>query len=158
MYCYIYELLQAPVPEEKWTTEWDISEHPDAFPIADWVNTAEDREDAIAHFGAWLEQNRLGRYTDGAFSVDAEAADRYFEGRFSKFQQAVRILQQLDEMQFIHEHDWVQQLIDQLGQLFTYKNGDYVLWNNNTPIPFEEFLRKAQPSQRYYFGAVLTYK
>ena len=86
MHCYIYELLQAPVPEEKWMTEWDIGEHPDAFPIADWVNTAENRADGIAHLGAWLERNRLGRYTDGAFSVDAEAADRYFEGRFLTFQ------------------------------------------------------------------------
>lgn len=158
MHNYIYELLQAPVPEEKWMTEWDISERPDAFPVANQVNRAEDREDAIAHFGAWLELNQLGQYTDGAFSLDAEAADRYFEGRFAKFQQAVRILQQMDEMLFIHEHDLAQQMIDLLCQCFTNKNGDYVLWDDDAPIPFEEFLRKAKPGQRYYFGAVLTYK
>ena len=35
MYNYIYELLQAPVPEDEWTRAWEYHEHPDAFPIAD---------------------------------------------------------------------------------------------------------------------------
>ncbi len=156
---YIYELLQAPLPEEEWTTEWDINERPNAFPVAGWIGKAQDRDDAIGHFGAWLERNRLGRCADGAFSVDAEAVDRYFEGRFAKFQQALRILQQLDEAQFIHEHDWVQQMIDLLCESFNQKYGDYVLWGDDMiPTPFDEFLRKATPGTLYYFGAVLDYK
>lgn len=159
MHYHIYELLQAPAPKDEWTTEWDISEQPDAFPIADRIGQAEDRDDAIAHFGAWLERNRLGHLADGAFSVDTEAADHYYEGRFINFQTAVVALQQLNEMQFIHEHDHVQQLIAQLCDTFTQEYGVYVLWGDDmVPTPMEEFLRKAQPGVLHYFGAVLSYK
>ena len=78
---YIYELLQAPAPADEWTTEYDFNESPSAFPIADWVNAAEDRETVIARFGAWLEENRLGFLNGEMFIIDKEAADRHFEGR-----------------------------------------------------------------------------
>lgn len=156
---YIYELLQAPVPPDEWTTEYDFNESHGAFPIADWVNAVGDRETVIARFGAWLEENRLGFLDGEAFTIDAEAADRHFEGRFAAFQQAVTALQKLNETQFIHDHDWVAALIDNLGRAFTQKYGDYVLWGDDmTPTPLDEFLRKAQPGVCYYIGAVLKYK
>ena len=156
---YIYELFQAPRPEEEWTTEYDFDESPGAFPVAERVGLAEDRAAVIARFGAWLEEHRLGLLVGEAFIIDTQAADRYFEGRFAAFQKAVSALQELNEVQFIHNHDWVQALIDKLGEAFTSKYGDYVLLGDDmTPTPFEEFLRKAQPSQRYYFGAVFYYQ
>lgn len=156
---YIYELLQAPAPPDEWTTEYDFNESPSAFPVADWVNAAEDRETVIACFGAWLEEKRLGFLDGEAFTIDTDAADRYFEGRFMAFQKAVSALQVLNETQFIHDHDWVAALIDNLGNALTQKYGDYVLWSDDmTPTPLDEFLRKAQPGQRYYFGAVFRYK
>ena len=155
---YIYELFQAPRPEEEWTTEYDFDESPSAFPIAERVVLAANRDAVIAHFGAWLEKRRLGLWMGEMFLVDRQAADRYFEGRFASFQKAVSALQELNEIQFIHDHDWVQALIDKLGEAFTSKYGDYVLWvDDMTPTPLEEFLRKAQPGQRYYFGAVFYY-
>lgn len=123
---YIYELLQAPVPPSEWTTEYDFSESPSAFPIAETVNTVGDRETVIARFGAWLEENRLGLLDGEMFIIDTAAADRHFEGRFAAFQQAVTALQKLNETQFIHDHDWVAALIDNLGQAFTQKYGDYM--------------------------------
>ena len=158
MHNYVYELLQNPIPPDKRATEYDLSERPDAFPIADRIGTVEDREAVIARFGAWLEEHRLGLLCGEGFAIDAQAADRYFEGRFVAFQKAVSALQELNEIQFIHNHDWVQALIDKLGQTFTSKYGDYVLWDGDIPIPFEEFLRKAQPDKLYYFGAVFNYK
>lgn len=156
---YIYELLQAPVPAEEWTVAWEYHEHPDAFPIADVVEDAEDRSNVIARFGAWLKENRLGELSSETFTVDAQAADRYFEGRFAAFQQAIAALQQLNEAQFIHEHDQVQGLIDGLTETFTQKYGNYVLWSDDmVPTPLEEFLRKARPGDRYCIGAVLVYK
>lgn len=156
---YIYELFQAPRPKDEWTTEYDFDESPDAFPIAERVGMVEDRDAVIASFGAWLEEHRLGLLVGEAFIIDTQAADRYFEGRFAAFQKAVSALQELNEVQFIHDHDWVQALIDKLGEAFTSKYGDYVLLGDDmTPTPFEEFLRKAQPSQRYYFGAVFYYQ
>ena len=155
---YIYELFQAPRPKDEWTTEYDFDESPDAFPIAERVGMVEDRDAVIASFGAWLEEHRLGLLCGEGFAIDAQAADRYFEGRFVAFQKAVSALQELNEIQFIHNHDWVQALIDKLGQTFTSKYGDYVLWDGDIPIPFEEFLRKAQPDKLYYFGAVFNYK
>ena len=155
---YIYELFQAPRPEEEWTTEYDFDESPSAFPIAERVGLAANRDAVIAHFGAWLEERRLGLWMGEMFLVDRQAADLYFEGRFAAFQKAVSALQELNEVQFIHDHDWVQALIDKLGRAFTSKYGDYVLWDDDIPIPFEEFLRKAQPNKLYYFGAVFNYK
>lgn len=158
MYNYVYELLQSPAPADEWATEYDLSEYPDAFPVADRIGTVEDREAVIARFGAWLEEHRLGQSEGEGFTIDAQAADCYFEGRFAAFQKAVSALQELNEVQFIHDHDWVQALIDKLGRAFTSKYGDYVLWDDDIPIPFEEFLRKAQPDKLYYFGAVFNYK
>lgn len=159
MHNYIYELLQAPVPEEEWTKAWEYHEHPDAFPIADIVEDAKDRSGVIARFGAWLKENRLGELNGETFTIDAQAADRCFEGRFAAFQQAVTALQQLSEAQFIHDHDQVQSLIFDLSETFTQKYGDYVLWNGSLDTtPLEEFLRKAQPGVRYCIGAVLDYK
>ena len=86
MYNYIYELLQTPVPEDEWTKAWEYHEHPDAFPIADIVEDAKDRSGVIARFGEWLNENRLGEMDSETFTVDAQAADRYFEGRFTAFQ------------------------------------------------------------------------
>ena len=159
MHNYIYELLQAPVPEEEWTKAWEYHEHPDAFPISDIVEDAKDRSAVITRFGAWLKENRLGELDGETFTIDAQAADRYFESRFAAFQQAVTALQQLNEAQFIHDHDRVQGLIHDLAESFTQKYGDYVLWGDSLePTPLEEFLRKAQPGEQYYIGAVLSYK
>lgn len=155
---YIYELFRALRPADEWATEYDLSERPDVFPIANWVNAAEDREAVIECFGRWLEEHCLGKLDGETFTIDTEAADRHFEGRFAAFQKGVSALQELNETQFIHDHDRVQALIDQLGKTFTSKYGDYVLWDSNIPVPIEEFLRKAQPGQQYHFGAVLTYK
>ena len=156
---YIYELLQAPVPADEWTAAWEYHEHPDAFPIADIVEDAGDRNGVIGRFGTWLKENRLGELAGETFTVDAQAADRYFEGRFTAFQKAMTGLQQLNEAQFIHEHDRVQGLIFDLTETFTQKYGDYVLWGDGLePTPLEEFLRKAQPGVRYCIGAVLDYK
>lgn len=156
---YIYELLQAPVPMDEWTAAWEYHEHPDLFPIADTVEDAENRSSVIDRFGTWLRENRLGELVGETFTVDAQAADRYFEGRFSAFQKAMSGLQQLNEAQFIHEHDRVQSMIFDLTETFTQKYGDYVLWSDDLePTPLEEFLRKAKPGDRYCIGAVLTYK
>ena len=159
MHNYIYELLQAPAPADEWAKVWEYHEHPGTFPIANIVEDAEDRSGVIVRFGAWLKENQLGELDGETFTIDAEAADRYFEGRFAAFQQAVTALQQLNEAKFIHEHDQTQNLIFDLTETFTQKYDDYVLWNGDlVPIPLEEFLRKAQPGVQYCIGAVLTYK
>lgn len=155
----IFELLQAPLPAEEWTSEWELNEHPEAFPIAGRIGAVEGRKAIIARFGVWLEEHRLGKLTGETFTIDPQAADRYFKDRFTAFQQAVTALQQLNESQFIHDHDRVQSLIDNLAELFTQKYGDYVLWDDGlTPTPMEEFLRRARPGERYHIGAVLAYK
>lgn len=156
---YIFELLQTPLPAEEWTSEWELSEHPEAFPIASRIGTAEGRTAIIARFGVWLEERRLGKLIGEAFTIDTQAADRYFKGRFAAFQQAVTALQQLNESQFIHDHDCVQSLIDNLAEVFTQKYGDYVLWGSGPKLTsMDEFLRKAQPGEHYHIGAVLAYK
>ena len=159
MHNYIYELLQAPAPADEWTKAGEYHEYPGTFPIADTVEDAKDRSGVIARFGAWLKEHRLGELDGETFTIDAQAADRYFESRFAAFQQAVAALQQLNENRFIHDHDQVQSLIFNLAETFTQKYGDYVLWDDGlAPTRLEEFLRKARPGIRYCVGAVLTYK
>lgn len=89
MHNYIYELLQAPAPADEWAKVWEYHEHLGTFPIANIVEDAEDRSGVIVRFGAWLKENRLGELDGETFTIDAQAADRYFEGRFASFQQAV---------------------------------------------------------------------
>ena len=105
MYNYIYELLQAPAPADEWTKAGEYHEYPGTFPIADTVEDAKDRSGVIARFGAWLKEHRLGELDGETFTIDAQAADRYFESRFAAFQQAVAALQQLNENRFIHDHE-----------------------------------------------------
>lgn len=156
---YIYELFQAPCPKDEWATEYDLNESPGAFPIASRIGAAMDRDAVIARFGAWLEERRLGWLDGDVFAIAPQAAERYFEGRYAAFQKAVVALQALDETQFVHDHSRVQALINELGEVFTSKYGDYVLLGDDmTPTPFEEFLRKAQPGKRYYFGTVFRYQ
>ena len=158
MHYHIYELFEAPQSADEWATPYDFNEHPDAFPIADRVGEADDRAAAITCFGAWLEERRLGSLEGESFTIDPKAAERHFKGRYDAFQKAVSALQVLNETQFIHDHDWVQALIDKLGEAFTQRHGDYVLWGCDlTPTPLEEFLRKAKYGTRYYIGAVLKY-
>lgn len=155
---YIYELLQAPAPADEWATEYDLNERPNVFPIAEQIGTAENRDAVISRFGVWLEEHQLGHLDGEMFTIEAQAADRYFKGRYDMFQDAVSGLQMINETQFIYDHDWVQALIDKLSERFTSKRGDYMLWDDDIPVPFEEFLRKAQPGQQYHIGAVLPYK
>lgn len=158
MHYHIYELFETPQLADEWATPYDLNEHPDAFPIANSVDDVDDREAVIARFGAWLEKKQLGTLDGEMFTIDEKAADRYFEDRFTAFQKAVSALQVLNETQFIHDHDWVQALIDKLGEAFTSKYGDYVLWGDDMiPMPLEEFLRKAKSGVPYYIGAVLDY-
>lgn len=90
--------------------------------------------------------------------VNAQAADRHFEGRFIAFQQAISALQQLDERQFLHEHDQVQNLIDNLSRTFTDKYDAYMLVSSSIPpLPMDEFIRKAQLNMPYYIGTVLDF-
>ena len=156
---YIYELFQAPRPADEWTTEYDLNESPSAFPIANRIGAAMDRDAVIDRFGAWLEERRLGWLDGNVFAIDPQAAERYFEGRYAAFQKAVVALQALNETQFVHDHGRIQALINELGEAFTSKYGDYVLLGDDmTPMPVEECLRKAQPGKRYYFGAVFRYQ
>ena len=156
---YIYEQLPAPVPAIEWTKAWECHEHPGIFPLADSVEDAKDRDKVIAGFGAWMKEHRLGELDGETFTIDARAADRYFAGRFAAFRQALTALQELNEAQFIHDHDQVQGLISQLGETFTTKYSDYILWGEDlSPTPMEEFLRKAESGVRYYIGAALDYK
>ena len=58
---YIYELFQAPRPEEEWTTEYDFDESPSAFPIAERVGLAANRDAVIADLPPSKKPSRLCR-------------------------------------------------------------------------------------------------
>jgi len=158
MHSYIFQVFESPCPQKKWASEEIFWEHPDALPVANGTSPVEDRTIAIASLGKWLADNRLGKLSGETFMVNTQAADRHFEGRFIAFQQAISALQQLDERQFLHEHDQVQNLIDNLSRTFTDKYDAYMLVSSSIPpLPMDEFIRKAQLNMPYYIGTVLDF-
>lgn len=158
MHSYIFQVFETPCPQKEWASEEIFREHPDALPVANGTSLVKDRSIAIAGLGKWLADNRLGKLSGEMFIVNAQAVDRRFEGRFSAFQRAISALQQLNERQFLHEHDQVQNLIDNLSQAFTDKYDAYMLVGGRIPpLPMDEFIRKAQPNMPYYIGTVLDF-
>lgn len=128
------------------------------LPVADSVDPAENRGSAIKRFGDWLEQNQLGMMLDTFFIVDTMAADRYFAGRFKEFHKIAETLSTVTEEQYIHEHSYVQAMIDGLQHAFCDPFRDYMLLGDTVePITLDEFIRTAEPGARYYIGGVLNY-
>lgn len=158
MYEYVFQVFKSEPDKSDWMSAEMFDECPDFLPIADSVKETADRREAIVCLGRWLTENRLGTISGDVFTINTQAAERYFEGRFAAFQQALTALQTLHETQFIHEHDKVQTLIDDLGTAFSGKQDTHVLLENSFPaIPMDEFIRKAQPNTPYYIGAVLYF-
>ena len=158
MHSYIFQITQAPLGKEAWVTSEYLSEHPDFLPIADAVSDMEDRDGAIQCFGSWLTRNKLGTMFGDSFVLAPEAAEVYFFGRFTAFQQAVFDLRKVEKGQFLHEHDLLRKLIDNLEQIFTNKHTPYVLLADQVEaVPLDEFMRKAKPGVPYYIGGVLDF-
>lgn len=158
MHSYIIQVFQTRCSPEDWASEEIFWEHPNILPIANTTSSVKNRAAAISCFGSWLQRKQLGTLTGETFCVNAQAAGRYFIGRFPVFQQSMSALRQISEKQFIHEHDQVQALIDNLCQAFTDKYDAYVMIGNDfPPLPIDGFIRKAQPNMPYYIGAVLDF-
>ena len=158
MHRYIFQVFETPCPQEKWASEEIFWEHPDALPVANATSPVENRADAISSLGKWLDDHQLGELSGETFMVNAQAADRHFVDRFPVFQRAISALQQVGEKQFVHEHDYVQNLITDLNRAFTDKYDAYILLGSDVPpLPIDEFIRKAQPDIPYYIGTVLDF-
>ncbi len=158
MHQYIYQVFERPCSQEDWMSEEIFWEHPDVLPVANTTAPVENRAAAITHLGAWLERGQLGTLCGETFSLNPQAAHRYFEGRFPAFQQAMSALRQVSEEQFIQEYNQVQNLIDDLSKAFTNRYDVYVMMGSDfPPLPMDAFLRIAQPDTPYYIGTVLDF-
>ena len=82
MHQYIYQVFERPCSQEDWMSEEIFWEHPDVLPVANTTAPVENRAAAITHLGAWLERGQLGTLCGETFSLNPQAAHRYFEGRF----------------------------------------------------------------------------
>lgn len=158
MHNYIYQISEKRPQKGEWVTSEYLWKYPDFLSVADSVDDVLERAHVIGRFGSWLAQNHLGTMSGDCFILAPEAAERYFAGRFAAFQQAMSALQALNENQFLHEHCLIQNLINDLGRIFTDKLNAYVLLDDiEEAVPMDEFMRSAKAGIPYYIGGVLDY-
>lgn len=157
MYHYILQIYQEPHKKDDWVTEEDFINHPDLIPIADHVKTVYDRDSAIRHFGRWFSEHRMGTFSGDSFTLATDACNHYFEGRFPEFKKNLKALDTVSEPLYIHDQEYVENLLSDLVSSFCNCRSCYVMESDDPPVPFDKFIRTAVPGMPYYIGAVLEY-
>ena len=157
MYHYILQIHQDPRCEEDWAAEEDFINRPDLIPIADHVKTVYDRDSAIRHFGQWFTRHHMGAFSGDSFTLAPDASSHYFEGRFPEFKKKLKALDTVTEPLYIHDHEYVENLLSDLASSFCSCRSFYVMESDDPPVPFDKFIRTAVPGMHYYIGAVLEY-
>ncbi|MDE6568343.1 MAG: hypothetical protein K2K70_11510 [Lachnospiraceae bacterium] len=157
MYHYILQIHQEPRREEDWVAEEDFINRPDLIPIADHVKTVYDRDSAIRHFGQWFTGHHMGTFSGDSFTLAPDARSHYFEGRFPEFKKNLKALDTVTEPLYIHDQEYVENLLSDLASSFCSCRSCYVMESDDPPVPFDKFIRTAVPGMHYYIGAVLEY-
>ena len=127
MYHYILQVYQELHKENDWVTKEVFINHPDLIPIGDPLPLAPD------------------------------SRRHYFEGRYLEFKKNLKALDTVTEPLYIHDHDYVENLLSGLVSSFSDCRSSYVMESDNPPVPFDKFIRTAVPGMPYYIGAVLEY-
>ena len=157
MYHYILQVHQEPHKENGWIAKEVFINHPDLIPIADHVETVYDRDSAIRHFGQWFTEHYMGVFSGDSFTLAPDARRHYFEGRYLEFKKNLKALDTVTEPLYIHDNDYVENLLSDLVSSFSDCRSSYVMESDNPPVPFDKFIRTAVPGMPYYIGAVLEY-
>lgn len=156
MHLYIIQVFNEPHGKTDWVTEYDFFDHPGLLPFAEYVSEAPDRAAAIRSIGQWLEDRHLGIISGStAFTLAPDARRDYFKGAFPKFRTALDALGKVTEKQYVNDHLLVENLLTDLNFSFSDRNDDHVMVYNNPPVPFDQFIRTAEPDTFYYIGGIL---
>lgn len=118
MYHYILQVHREPHKENDWVTKEVFINHPDLIPIADHVETVYDRDSAIRHFGQWFTEHYMGVFSGDSFTLAPDARRHYFDGRYLEFKKNLKALDTVTEPLYIHDHDYVENLLSGLVSSF----------------------------------------
>lgn len=157
MYHYILQIYQEPHREKDFATEEHFINHPDLIPVADYIKTVHERDVAIQRFGHWFTENHMGIFFGDSFTLAPDAQSHYFKNRFSEFKQNLKALDAVTESLYIHNHNYVENLLSDLVSNFSNRRCSYIMESYGPPIPFDKFIRIAVLGKPYYIGAVLEY-
>lgn len=155
MHLYIYQVFKEPHPKTDWATNAVFTANPSLMPFADYISKVPDRRKAIQDLGDWLDENCLGTLSGDAFSIRPGSAQSYLRDRYGAFRKALGSLQKVTEAQFTDSFLYVESLISDLHSGFSNPYGDYVMAEDSPPVPFDQFIRTAEPGIPFYIGGIM---
>ena len=156
MHGRIYQIETHPlVPDEALTMSWDLD---DIKPeIADYVDDDPNPTNSISRLKENLA-NRCGDtiiILDDGFILREGFREAYFRHAHERFLNELRGLEKYSLSDFATGQIW--EGVFNLNEDYNDRFGDYVWSEENGLETRDEFMRRAKPGIRYYFGGTLDY-
>ena len=124
--------------------------------IRDSYEDAEDPMKEISLFLQWLQRTGIGEQCGRAgFTIRENACDAMFSSLYTKYLLAAKRLMSITQEQFIREHEKLENALIDLKLVVADPFGYWVALDQEEPVPFAWFLRKAEVGVPYYIGTVL---
>ena len=156
MHGRIYQIETHPlVPDEALSISWDLD---DIKPeIADYVDDDPNPTNSISRLKENLA-NRCGDtiiILDDGFILREGFREAYFRHAHERFLNELRGLEKYSLSDFATGQIW--EGVFNLNEDYNDRFGDYVWSEENGLETRDEFMRRAKPGIRYYFGGTLDY-
>ena len=156
MHGRIYQIETHPlVPDEALSMSWDLD---DIKPeIADYVDDDPNPTNSISRLKENLA-NRCGDtiiILDDGFILREGFREAYFRHAHERFLNELRGLEKYSLSDFATGQIW--EGVFNLNEDYNDRFGDYVWSEENGLETRDEFMRRAKPGIRYYFGGTLDY-
>ena len=159
-YKTIYQITTEPLEENEFVTENDFIDDWFIGSIAASVTGSNiDRRKEIRIFREWLAGKEIVFFnSDDSFVITPGGKEKYFKGVFKKFKEAVQKAADITLEEFAGGVD-CPQIVGQIKTNFCEKLEDYVYSDEfePNPIPFDEFMRNAEPGKQYYINGIVKY-
>ena len=159
-YNTIYQITAEPLAEDEFVTENDFIDDWFIGAIAASVSGSDvKRGEEIRSFREWLEGKEIVLFSnDDSFVILPGGKEKYFEGAFEKFKEAAKRGAEITLEEFAGG-DECGQIVGQIESSYCEKLEDYVYCDEcePNPVPFDEFMRKAESGQHYYINGIIRY-
>lgn len=155
MHLYIYQVFREPHSKTDWVTEQVFISNPELMPDAGYIHKAADRSAALQALGGLLAKQHLGTLSESAFILTHDAAGQYLKGHFKSFRKALDALGKVTEAQYTSSHPYVDGLLSDLHSAFSNPYSDHVMAADEAPVPFDQFIRSAEPEVPFYIGGIM---
>lgn len=157
MHSRIYQITTSPVPSQEYLSENYFSDHWFVGSVADYVSGDLNRDNEIAGFKKSLTENKVALFHDSdCFSILPEGKESYFKNAYEQFNKAAKKAASVS-LEAFAASDECSSLVYVINGSFCEKFGLYVSSDEFETIPLDEFIRYAEPEERYYIGNVLDY-